>query len=135
MSALVLTDCFIEIDGEEFSGKATNAAIAYSAVAVDITAMGDETKINTGGLKEWSMAFEFNADEATTGLFFAKVGTVVPIEVRAQSGARSISNPAYVGSGLVTEYTPLKGNVGDKHSVSLSVVSAGDLQRLTADTP
>jgi hypothetical protein len=135
MSALVLTDCFIEIDGDPFSGKATNAAIAYSAAAVDITAMGDETKINTGGMKEWSMAFEFNADEATTGNFFSKVGTVVPVEVRASSGARSLSNPAYVGMGLVTEYTPLKGAVGDKHSVSLSLVSAGDLERLTSVTP
>lgn len=131
MSAIVLTDCFISIDDDEFSGQTTNVAISYSAAATDITAMGDGTKKNTGGLKEWSMAFEFNADESTTGTLFAKVGQTVEVEVRANSGARSTTNPSYVGTALVTEYTPLSGGVGDAHKVSLSVVSAGELQRLT----
>jgi hypothetical protein len=131
MSQMVLTDCFIEIDSEAFSGKNTNVAISFSAAAVDITAMGDGTRKNTGGIKEWSMAFEFNADEETTGRFFDMVGTVVPVEVRASSAARGVANPGYCGEALVTEYAPIKGSVGDAHQISLSVVSAGDLQRLT----
>ena len=131
MSALVLTDCFISIDDTEFSGQNTNVAISYSAAAVDITAMGDGTRKNTGGIKEWSIAFEFVGDESVTGAFFDKVGTVVPIEVRGSSAAQSATNPSYIGDGLITEYTPLSGGVGDANKVSLTVVSAGALQRVT----
>ena len=123
-STLVLTDCFISLDSTPFSGQNTNVAISYTATAVDITAMGDNTKKNTGGLKEWSMSFEFIGDESVTGVFFDKVGTVIPVEVRASSAARSAANPSYVGQALVTEYTPIKGKVGEAHAVSLSVVSA-----------
>jgi hypothetical protein len=136
MSTLVLTDCFISLDETEFSGKNTNVAISYTATALDITAMGDATKKNTGGLKEWSMSFEFvGDDEATTGAFFDKVGTVIAVEVRASSAVRGVNNPSYVGQGLVTEFTPIKGKVGDAHIVTLNVVSASDLQRLTTTTP
>ena len=131
MSALVLTDCFISIDDVEFSGSNVDVAIAYSASAVDVTAMGDGTKKQIGGLREWSLTATFIADESVTGVFFNKVGTVVPVEVRASAAVVSATNPSYSGDALVTEYTPISGNVGDAHKVSLSVVSAGELQRIT----
>lgn len=131
MSARVLTDAFISLDGTEFSGQNTSVAISYSAEALDITSMGMETRVNAGGLKDWSMSFEFNADEAVTGALFDMVGTVIPVEVRASSAAVGPSNPAYRGAGLVTEYTPLEGSVGDKVAVSLTLVSAGNLTRET----
>lgn len=132
MNPIVLTDCFISIGADVFSGHGTNVAISYSAEAVDITAMGSNTRKNLGGVKEWSMAFEFNADEEVTGKFFDLVGTVVSVEVRPSSAARDIANPSYVGEALVTEYSPIDGAFGDAHQVSLSVVSASDLERLTA---
>ena len=131
MANMVLSDCFISIDGTEFSGQNTKVAISYSASAVDVTAMGDETKKNIGGLKEWSMALEFNGDEAITGPFFGMVGTVVPVEVRPSSAVVGPNNPSYQGDALITEYTPLDGSVGDAHKVSLTVVSAGTLTRAT----
>jgi hypothetical protein len=127
---MVLTDCFIKISDVTFSGAATSVAISYSAEAADITAFGDTTRNNIGGLLDWSMAFEFNADESVTGEMFDMVGTVVGVEVRAKSTAISAANPAYKGQALVTEYSPIDGSVGDKHTVSMSVVSAGELQRL-----
>lgn len=128
---IVLTDCFIEINTQVFSGQATNAAISYSAEGLDISAMGTGTKRNIGGAKDWGMSFEFNADEATTGEFFDMVGTVVPVAVRPSGGAISVSNPSYQGEGLITEYSPLDGAFGDAHKVTLSVVSASDLARVT----
>src|SRR5688500_10294995 len=104
MAEVVLTDCFVEIDNVNVSGKNTNVAISESAEALDTTPMGKSTRQHIGGTKDWSMAMEFIADEAVTGVFHAKLGTVVPIEVRAKSGARSATNPGYVGQGLITEY-------------------------------
>jgi hypothetical protein len=50
MSAIVLTDAFVKVDTTDISGQATSVAIAFSANAVDVTAMGSGTKVNQGGL-------------------------------------------------------------------------------------
>jgi hypothetical protein len=128
---MVLTDCYVKVGTNVFTGKTTSVAVSESAAAVDITAMGDGTKKNVGGLKEWSMAFEFNADEATVGQLHGMLGTEVDVEVRAKSTAVAATNPAYIGKAIITEYSPIDGGVGDKHTVSLSVVSAGPLNRST----
>lgn len=130
--AQLLTNCLIRIDAEEFSGKNTAVAISMSAEAEQIREMGDTTiQRISDGLVDWSMAMEFNADESQTGRFFALVGKAVPVEIKPKNEARSATNPSYVGVGIITEYTPLDGNVGDVHTASLSLVAAGELRRLT----
>ena len=132
MPERVLTDCFIEINSTNVSGANTSVAISESAEALDVTAMGDSTRKNIGGLRDWSMAMEFNADEALTGVFQSMLGTVVPVYVRASSEAISATNPSYGGDALMTEYTPLSGEIGGLHKVSLTFVSAGPLVRTTS---
>jgi len=133
MAQIILSNCFINIDGVDYSGQGTKAAISMSAETHTIQAFGDKTVQHIGGLLDWSMAFEFNADESVTGqTFFDMVGQTIPVEVRPSAGPVSPSNPSYEGDAVVTEYTPLDGEVGDVHKVSLSLVSAGDLSRVTA---
>ena len=131
MATIVLTDCTINIDSTDYT-EGTKVAIAYEAAAVAQTAFGDDTEKSAGGLKKWSMSFEFNGDEATTGQLFAKVGTIVPVKVRASSAVVGPNNPSYEGDALITQYAPIDGAVGDNHKVSLTVVSAGPLSRVTA---
>ena len=138
MSQIVLKDCFVLIDDVEYSGNTTNVAISMSSDAEDVTPMQsgpNATRMHIpGGLLDWSVALELNADESVTGQsFFDMLGATgaVEIEIRPTSGARSTSNPAYCGSAVLTEYTPLSGAVGDAHKVQLSFVSAGPLSRLT----
>lgn len=129
---IILTDAHIEIDSVVYSGNNTNVALSMSAEALDITAMGDGTRKNSGGLLEWGMALEFNADEEVTGqTFFEMVGQTVPVKVRPSSAAIGVANPSYEGDAVITEYNPLEGAVGDAHKVSLTLVSAGELQRVT----
>ena len=131
MATIVLTDCVINIDTNAYT-EGTKVAIAYEAAAVDQTAFGDDTQKNVGGLKKWSMSFEFNGDESTTGSLFSKVGTVVPVKVRASSAVLGPNNPSYEGNALITQYAPIDGQVGDNQKVSLTVVSSGPLSRVTA---
>ena len=129
MATMVLTDCFISIDDVEVSSLNTKVALHMSAAAVDQTAMGDGTKKNAGGLKDWSVSAEFNGDATTD--FFDKIGTVVPVEIRASSAAVSPDNPSYTGDALITEFVPLDGAVGDNHKVSITMVAGGPLTRST----
>lgn len=130
--AQVLSNCFISIGGEEYSGRGTNVAISMSSDAQEIKAFGQSNVLRVpDGIVDWTMAMEFLADEAATGAFFAMVGTEVPVEVRQDAGARSATNPGYVGQAIVTGYDPIGGAAGDLHTVSLSLVAAGPLARLT----
>lgn len=131
METNILTNCFISIDGETFTGKATNVSISQTAETQDITAMGDETRKNAGGLKAWSMTATFNADAAMIVRFHPLLGKTVPVEVRKMNEAISMINPAWVGDAVLTEFTPIDGAVGDKHTYAVSLVSAGDLGLLT----
>jgi hypothetical protein len=130
--AKLLTNCFIKIDGEEFSGYGTNVAIAMSATSEEIREFGQTTVYRiSDGVVDWTMAAEFNADETVTGRFFALVGKTVAIEVRPSADARSASNPSYIGTAILEKYEPLTAAAREVHAISVDLVAAGELRRLT----
>jgi len=131
MAQVILTDCYVSLDGTDYSGQGTNVAISYSAEAIDNTPFGASTRKHSGGTKDWAVELEFIQDETVSGqAFFDMVGTVVNFEARPTSAVASAENPAYSGDVLVTNYTPLGGAYGELSRVSLSLVSAGDLSRV-----
>jgi hypothetical protein len=137
MAQIVITDGYTLINAVNESSACTACTIDYKAEVKDITPYGSTSKARIGGLKDWSAKLEFNIDYANganEGRIFAMIGTAVPVEFRATSGARSTSNPAYVGTGIVEGYTPITGKVGDQAKTSVSIVCSNGvaLQRLTA---
>lgn len=136
MAQLVFTDGFVSLGAVDYSDQLVSATINYEAEAIDDTAMGDTTRSNTGGLKNWSMEFEFIQDEASgqTGAnLFALVGTTVAIIARPDnSDGVSASNPNYTGTGLLTSYAPLSASVGELSKCRVSFVPAGALSRATS---
>jgi hypothetical protein len=130
--ARLLSNCFIKIDGQDFSGIGTNVAIAMSSTSEEIKEFGSTTiQRLSDEIVDWTMAMEFNADETLTSRFFGLVGKVVAVEVRASADARSATNPSYVGTAILEKYTPLSGARGDTHSVSVDLIAAAELRQLT----
>jgi hypothetical protein len=129
----VLTDCYVKIGDDEFSGRNTNVALSVSSEAVDITAMGMEFRKRDGGLKDWGFSAEFVADADTATKLFGFIGEIIPVEVRPNSGARSVTNPAFVGEIHVASCNPLEGSVGEAWKISLSGEGSGALELLTVD--
>lgn len=135
MATLVLTNAFISLDGNDISDHTTSVTVNYEAEAVDETAFGDTTRINKGGLKNWSVDLELHDDFAASqvdSILFPLVGTVVVIIVRPDAGVVSATNPNYTGSVLVQSIAGITGTVGDLATVPVSLVSAGDLSRAVA---
>jgi len=135
MAAAVLTNAFVSIGGNDLSSYTKSVTLNYSAATQDATVMGDDTTINIGGLKEWSIDVEFNQDFAVgllDAILFPLVGTSVACILRPDAGAISTSNPAFNGTGILSTYPPLGGSVGDLEGASISIVSAGTLTRTTA---
>jgi hypothetical protein len=99
------------------------------------TAMGDDYRSRVGGLKDWSIDLDFNADFAANAVdqtLFALLGTSIAVTVKPTSGTTSATNPQYSGNVLVTEYSPVDGGVGDLATTSVSWPGNGALSRATS---
>ena len=128
MTTEVLTDARVEYDSVDLSAFVTSVALTYESEAQDDTAMGDDTRSNLGGLKNWSAEIEFNQDFAASGpdaTLFAKVGSIANLKIRKTSAAIGSTNPEYSGDALLTSYPPFGNSVGDKATTSASFVPGG----------
>lgn len=136
MAKIVLTDAYFEWNSVDLSDHVRSVTVNYAAEAVDQTAMGGNgTRENAGGLKVWSMDVELYADEAsssTSDTLFPDVGATQTVEVRATSAARSATNPGYTGTGLLENFNPIAGTVGDSAISTTRILNAGVLSRATS---
>ncbi len=136
MATLVLTDAFFSINAVDLSDHVKSVSIDYSAEMLDDTAMGDTTRSSKGGLKDWTMSVEFHQDYAASNVdatIFSLVGVTTAIIVRADNTAGvSATNPNYTGTGIVENYQPVAGAVGDLAAVPISIKAASTLTRATS---
>jgi len=99
--------------------------------------MGDDTRSNLGGLKNWSAEVEFNQDYSASAVddtLFSKVGNSATLKIRKDAGAVSSTNPTYSGDAVLTDYPPIGGSVGDVHTTTASFVPGGANPTLTRST-
>jgi hypothetical protein len=93
--------------------------------------------VRLGGLKDWSASIDFAQDYAAAQVdatMFPLVGSTFAVEIRPTSGARSATNPAYTGTGILESYQPIGGSVGDEATTTVSIQGANGsaLQRQTS---
>jgi len=135
MATLVYTNAKIEIKGVDLSAHASEVALNYASETQDETAMGDDTRIRKGGLKDWSVDVTFHQDYAAAAVdatLFSVVGTTVCVEVRPQNICSTVTNPIYSGIAVLESYNPLGGSVGDLLDAPISLQSAGTLSRASS---
>ena len=137
MAKLVLTNAQVLINAVDLSDHVDTVTVNYSAAEVDSTSMGQAGISRLPGLKDWSLDIIFAQDFALAKVdatLFPLVGTVFAIEVRPVNAARSTTNPAYTGNGLLSTYSPLGQKVGALNTAPIKIAGADGvaLQRLTA---
>jgi len=135
MANFVLTDAYVSINSVNLSAYVNSVTVNYSADTPDNTAMGATSMSRLGGLKDWSLEVEFNQDFAASApdvSLFSLVGVSTAVEIRPTSGARSTTNPAFTGNGIIDSYPPISGKVGDKASTKISMKGNGALSRATS---
>lgn len=135
MASLAFTDGFVSFGAVDISDYVTSITLDYAAEMLDETAMGDTTRINKGGLFNWSATLEMNqdfADNLIDEILFPLVGTTGVLIVRPTSAAVGLSNPNYTGTGIIANYNPFGNGVGDLAKTSVTIQSAGPLTRATS---
>jgi hypothetical protein len=130
----VYYDAYVSLDSNNLSNKVQSLELPMGVETLDDTAMGDTTRSNAAGLKTWTATINFHQtfvdndlDEIIYGLYNA--GAAFACEFRPTSASVGAGNPKYTGNGIITEYTPLSGSVGDQHVASVTIVAAGTLSR------
>src|SRR5574341_682234 len=137
MASFVLTNAYALINAVDLSNHVKEVNITYEAEEQDDTAMGDLTKSTAGGLKNWEMVFTFYQDFAggsvDATLFPLVGGAAVTLEVRADTGARSATNPAYVAAtgAICFNYQPFGNSVGEMAMAQATFKPGGAVPTLT----
>jgi hypothetical protein len=118
MAKLVLRDCFIEVDGTDFSSHVSSVTINLAKDEIDTTNFGGDGRERAHGLKDDSFELTFQQDYSAASVD----DTLYPlwdeeqefvVKVRPRSTAKAADNPEYSATCILLEYTPLAGDVGD----------------------
>lgn len=113
----------MEINSVDLSDWCTSVELPIEYDALDDTAFGDTARSRLAGLQDSTIKVEFNQDfagSAPDATIMAVDGTVVAIKVRPTSAAISATNPEYVGSYLISQWSPFTSSVGELATTSAS---------------
>ena len=135
MAAKVLTNAYVLLNAQNVSAYVKQVTLRYQGEAVETTTMGATAKTRAPGLTEWQADVEFINDfaaAAADAILFPLVGTSIAVEIRPDAGARSVNNPAYTGTAVVTNYQAVGGSVGQVSAAPLTLMGSGVLARQTS---
>lgn len=123
MATFAGIDLRVEVNSVDLSDWCTKVTLPIEYEALEDTAYGDVARSRLAGLQDSTLELEFNQDFAGSAVdqtLSAIDGTVVVVKVRPTSGSISTTNPEYVGSYLVAEYSPFDSSIGDLATTSMS---------------
>ncbi len=133
MASVHYNDAVVTINSVNLSPYVKSATLNQTANELEDTAMGDTFKSRIGGLKDWSIEIEFNADFGAAAvdatLAAIGVGSTTSIAIKPTSGAISTTNPEWSGTALLKDYGAVSGSVGDLLTSKASFSGSGALTR------
>lgn len=134
---MVLRDAYLVINSVNLSAYCAQVELSASLDGVENTAMGATGRTREGGLRDeqlsvtWRQNYGVSLVDATLWPIYTG-GTTVALEIRPTSSSVSTSNPKWTGSILLTEYTPISGEVGDVGEAETTFLVSGVLTRATS---
>jgi hypothetical protein len=136
MAIFVATDFSVSINGSTaLASYLTQVELKTSANDITTTAFGSTWVTRVAGLKEGSLTLQFNQDYAVSTVdatLWPLLGTNATVVIKPTSTATSSSNPAYTAICLVTDLTPVSGQIGDLATFSVTWPTTGTVSRATA---
>jgi len=136
MAIFVATDFSVSINGSTaLASYLTQVELKASANDVTTTAFGSTWVTRVAGLKEGSLTLAFNQDYAASmvdATLFPLLGSNATVVIKPTSSAVSSANPAYTAICLVTDLTPVSGQIGDLATFSVTWPTNGTVYRATA---
>lgn len=118
MAKLVLRNCYIEVDGTDFSDHCSSVTINLEKDEIETTNFGGDGRERVAGLKDDSFEINFQQDYdsgSTDAVLYPLWHNEEEfiVKVRPKSDPVSANNPEYSATCILLEYQPLAGDVGD----------------------
>lgn len=135
MAKLVLTNPAITVGGVDLSSSITSVTIDTKYDIVETTTFGSTAKTRVAGLADNSISLEFLQDFAAASVeatIFPLLGTATTITVKPVASTTTSTNPSYTVSAVVSEWQPLKGNVGALATASVTWPVSGAITKATS---
>jgi hypothetical protein len=136
MAIFVATDFSVSINGSTaLASYLTQVELKASANDITTTSFGSTWVTRVAGLKEGSLTLQFNQDYAASAVdatLWPLLGSNATVVIKPTSTAVSATNPAYTAIALVTDLTPVSGNIGDLSTFSVTWPTTGTVSRATA---
>jgi len=109
-------DARVEVNSVDLSEWNTGVTLPIEFDELDDSAMGDTGRSRIAGVQDSNLSASWNQDFAASAVdatIYAALGTVVVVKVRPTSAAIAATNPEYVGSYLISKYSPFASSFGD----------------------
>ena len=130
MAKDVLDNAFISVGGTNISDHCSSVTIETNADKVDVTSFGASYREYTQGLKDANITLEIfqdyavgNVDQILSALHAS--GGTFPVVIRPTPAVKSATNPEYTMTGVLFDYSPLAGAVGDANTNSVTISNSG----------
>lgn len=134
MSVIVWRNAFLAVNGVDYSADVQSLTLNYLSEMLDKTAMGNTSRIKTGGLKNWSLDVNFHQDLTAShigSVLFGLVGTTTCVEVRPLNSCSTAINPNFFGIAI-PDNNSFGGAVGVLLDTKCTFQAAGDLSRASS---
>lgn len=135
MAVFVLKDASLTVNAVSLSSYVTSISLAYETDSVEVTSMGSNGHVFTGGLQNITCDVTLNQDFAASQVaatLDALVGTTTTVVIKPTSAAVSATNPSYtITNAFLAGTQPVNGSVGDLASMSVSF-TGGTLAKAVA---
>ncbi len=135
MAQTIIKNAYFLINGVDLSDHVETEDFSQIVEQLDATAMGATTKITKPGLLDGTLKVKLFQDYATGKVdqtISPLLGVTTAIEIRADAGARALTNPAWTFTGSISAYNPIAGKVGDMQMCEVTIELASAVTRLTA---
>lgn len=124
----IYKDQKVFFDGYDMTGVTNALGLDYSADAIDETTLGDDTRINKGGLKVVTASLNGFFEPTEDKVIYDTIGAADKVLTISRNGTEG--QPAYTFKAMKGSYSP-GASVGELFSFSLDVLATGNLVRGT----
>ena len=133
MAELVYKDPYLMIGTDDLSEYVRQVTISYAAEIKDTTAGPTTARTKIAGLTDWSVSIELNQDYdagAVDDVLFDLVGAEeFDVKINPKGGVTGADNPQFSGKGLLADYQPLAGSIGEVITAPITIEGSGVLAR------
>ena len=132
MAKIALTNPLVSIAGVDLSAWVSNLTLDTKYDVIETTTFGSVAKSRVAGLQDNSVQIDFIQDFAVSAVeatIYPLLGTTQTVIVKPVNTTTTATNPTYTFLALISDWTPLKGAVGQLSTVTISWPISGAITK------